>query len=247
MRPFVWWVQDHLGLAAVGLFGIAAVVVAIVIAASGGSSDAPAPRPKMAASAQISGNQRPSHESAAETEAQPTQRHRAHPAAAHDRRKARQRKAEHAHAGEADKPSTKSKSDTADATQEADNTPARQSKGPQPSESGQHSLDQATAEKVAAAHPGTSCPQGYTKKQCEEAVRAAVDPAPSIPVTQPSDCTKAMSEAQCEELFAAEAAAREAGSGAILPQECIEDPEQAKCAAVVEEMKAQYEAAHPGG
>jgi hypothetical protein len=240
MRPLLWWVQDHLGLAAAGLLGVVVIII-IVIAASGGSSDAPPQSSKVAASGSAQAGQASSDEVTPPPAAQPTRRHRAHASPGHHRREARRQKAEPTHAAGSETSAMKSKSHT------ADGNGVRQPQTEQPSEAAPHSLGQATAEKVAAEHPGTKCPKSYSTEQCEEAVLAAVNPAPSIPVTRPSDCTKAMSEAQCEALFAAEAAARAAGTGSISVQECMEHPEQEKCAAVVEEMKAQYEAAHPGG
>jgi hypothetical protein len=241
MRPLVWWVQDHRGLATVGLLGVAALVVAIVIVASGGSSDAPSPTPTkvVAGEGQAPAGKARGHESSAPRAAHPAAQ-KAHHAAARRRLEARRRAAAAKRAA-ADRSSGQSKSSADQAA------PGQQPKTKQPSEAGQHSLSQATAGKVAAAHPGASCPKSYSTRQCEEAVQAAAAPAPTVPVEDPSDCTKAMSAAQCEELFAAEEAARAAGSGSILPQECIEHPEQEKCLAVVEQMKAQYEAAHPGG
>jgi hypothetical protein len=257
MRPLVWWVQDHLGLAVVGLLGIAAVVVAIVIAASGGSSEAPAPTSKVATDASrvaapSPGRSQDSGDQATEAPAatNPGSRSGARTGAAHNHRAARHRATEPTRAGGVESSSTDGgrSSRQPKGTGAADSAAADHPKPPQPTKTAQHSLSQATAEKVAAAHPGTSCPKSYSRKQCEEAVQAAAVPAaPSTAATQPSDCAKAMSEAQCEELFAAEAAARAAGTGSISVQECMEHPEQEKCAAVVEEMKAQYEAAHPGG
>jgi hypothetical protein len=241
MRPLVWWVQDHLGLAAIGLLGAAAVVVAIVLLASGGSSEAPSSASKVAADRPAEAAQGSADGAGAPAEKTPAQRVRAHAAAPHHRRAVRHQKAKPTHAAGPAKPSTPGKSPAGHAA------PTHEAKPPQSSDAAGHSLGKATAEKVAAAHPGVSCPRGYSTKQCGEAVEAAVAPAPPVTITQPSDCTKAISEAQCEELFAAEAAARAAGGASISPQECIEDPEQEKCTAVVEQMKVQYEAAHPGG
>lgn len=245
MRPLVWWVQDHLGLAALGLLGLAVVVVAVILASSGGSSQAPTQPEKVAGGGTSSpGAQGSGDGSTASAHADPTNRHRVRPAAAHHRHKERNGAAKPVQRGGADASSTKSKSH-ADQTAAAHRPKAQKVGKVAPD----HSLDQATAEKVAAAHPATSCPKSYSKKQCEAAVEAAADPAPVVPVTQPGDCVKAMSETQCEELFAAEAAARAAAAGSVpvSVQECMEHPEQEKCTAVVEEMKAQYEAAHPGG
>ncbi|HEY5333210.1 MAG TPA: hypothetical protein VIJ21_06630 [Solirubrobacterales bacterium] len=109
------------------------------------------------------------------------------------------------------------------------------------------SLDQPTAEKVAAAHPGVSCPSSYSRDECERAVETAAAPSPSVAVSDPADCVKAMSEAECGELFAAEDQARASGTGSVTAQECLAHPELPACAGAVEAMEAEYEAAHPGG
>lgn len=244
MRPLVWWVQDHLGLAAVGLFAVAAAVVAVVLVTSGSSgsaSDAPAQTSKVAATATPKVT-RPNEEKPAPAR----QAHKRDPrvSPAHERHATHRPKAEQTRTATTQAPPPKRKHHAAPTTTRVPPGPGG---SPPSNDTGSHSISPATAEKVAAAHPGVSCPKGYSREQCEEAVQAAASPAPSTPVTQPSDCGAAMSAVQCEELFAAEAAAREAGGASVPAQECIEHPEQEKCAAVLEMMKAQYEAAHPGG
>ncbi len=122
-------------------------------------------------------------------------------------------------------------------------------KAPTPAPS-HHHLDRATAEKVAVAHPGVRCPSGSSRAECEKAVEAALTaPTSSTSATasSPAECTKVMSEVQCEELFAAEEAARENGGPGVSAQQCMAEPELPACSALVEEMEKQYEAAHPGG
>jgi protein Tex len=253
MRPLVWWVQDHLGLAAISLLGIAAIAAAIIFATSGGSSEAPGQRSQVVASPSSAGGQAVAGGSASRQG-----RHRAQAgggehaqgqgaaprhssAAGHDARGGQGPK------GGRDSRDHRTENTTGANAGAANHGTSNSTKPQQPTSSAKHSLGKAAADQVAAAHPGASCPKSYSRKQCEQAVEAAANPSPSTVVTQPSDCGKAMSEAQCEALFAAEAQARANGSGSVSPQECIEHPELEACAAVVEEMKAQYEVAHPGG
>jgi hypothetical protein len=245
MRPLVCWLQDHLGLAAIGILGLAAVAVAVILVASGGSSgggDSGGPRasrsvkvaagpppspakPKAKAKADRGGEARAADGSSGSK----VRRHRV--VAAHHR-SSRQSGAP------AD---TSSPSPSASQAEHA--KPAVSPPAPAP----KHAVDQATAERVAAAHPGLECPKSYSREECEGVVEAAADPTPSTPVTTPADCGEAMSRTQCEEVFAEEEQARANGTASIDAKECIADPQLPACAAALAQMELEYEAAHPGG
>jgi hypothetical protein len=235
MRPLVLWVRDHLGLTAIGLFGVAAIAVAIIIA-SGGSSDSSG---RGADAGKSSSKQTAAGRASGQSEAgqpQPVAGEGGQSAAAAGATGARSASAANRGPGHrGDRASTGAAS-----------AGSSGSTGPHPATT-KSSLGKASAEKVAAGHPGAGCPSSYSRAECKRAVEAAAHSGPSIPVTKPSDCGKAMSEAECEALFAAEAAARDNGSSSVTARECIEHPELEACAVVVEQMEEQYEAAHPGG
>lgn len=86
------------------------------------------------------------------------------------------------------------------------------------------------------------CPPPLTRADCAARIREQQQQAndtPSYPVSTPSDCLKAMSEAECKEIFSAQKAAVEAGGGrSIDPQTCLQEYSREFCEA---QLGDQYE------
>jgi hypothetical protein len=257
MRPLVWWAQDHKLLTAAGIGGsVAAIVVVLLLLSGGGSSPTPAPAARVASSAP---KPRPrgdrleaGTEGAGKRSTKASAGEAAVTAGGAKHRAARRRRIRHAAspspAKAASGPAKASHPTEANGPAHSAPPPAAEpATKPRSKVSGGKAIDQATAERVAAEHPGVGCPTGMSREECERAVEAGAEAAPSTPVASPADCAKAMSAADCEEIFAEEEAARANGTPSIAAQECLEQPELAACAGMREQMETQYEALHPGG
>lgn len=100
-----------------------------------------------------------------------------------------------------------------------------------------------------AAGVSRRCPSGAKRAECANRIRAQAETegAASYPVTAPSDCLDAMSEARCEEIIAAQKEAEQEGGASIDPETCVEDHSRDYCAARLGEHFEQQQAAQQAG
>jgi hypothetical protein len=97
--------------------------------------------------------------------------------------------------------------------------------------------DQRSIERVAAKH----CPKGIDLAQCKALVEGSkqTQDSPSYVVAEPSDCVKAMGQAECEATYAAQKAAAESAGESVDVQECLRNPTP-RCEAI---LRPVFEAA----
>jgi hypothetical protein len=73
------------------------------------------------------------------------------------------------------------------------------------------------------------CPDGMTKADCRKRIEATDEGAPGAPVTDPSECTEAMSEEQCKEIVQAQKAAETGTGKSVSPQTCLQEYSREFC------------------
>lgn len=89
------------------------------------------------------------------------------------------------------------------------------------------------------------CPGGTNKAECKARIEAQTgsDQAPGQAVSSPSECTQAMSEAQCKEILTAQKAAADEAGSSISPETCLKEYGREFCE---KHFKQQYEQQQAG-